>query len=77
LGSWNLKVENTTSLTVAAVEKTVSCKEAVSVPQNFADSDKFFSPLVKISERREAVSVSELESITSSGKKDVLLKRIF
>jgi 2-oxoglutarate dehydrogenase E2 component (dihydrolipoamide succinyltransferase) len=69
------KVEEVKSETVAAVEKTVEvAKEAVSVPQNFADSDKFFSPLVKNIAKEEGVSVSELESITGSGKEGRVTK---
>ena len=54
---------------IAAVEKTVeSAKETVSTPQNFADSEKFFSPLVKNIAKEEGVSVAELEAMNGSGK---------
>lgn len=65
---------------VAAVEKTVEiAKETVSAPQDFSNSEKFFSPLVKNIAKEERVSVSELESINGSGKdgrvtKDDILK---
>jgi len=54
---------------VAQVEKTVeTAKEAVSTPQDFSASEKFFSPLVKNIAKEESVSVSELEAINGSGK---------
>lgn len=54
---------------VATIEKSVeTAKEAVSVPQDFSASDKFFSPLVKNIAKEENVSVSELEAIKGSGK---------
>lgn len=69
------KTEEVKSETIAAVEKTVEvAKESVSVPQNFADSDKFFSPLVKNIAKEEGVSVAELESIAGSGKEGRVTK---
>ncbi len=69
------KVEEVKQETIAAVEKTVEvAKETVAVPQNFADSDKFFSPLVKNIAKEEGVSVSELESISGSGKEGRVTK---
>jgi len=57
------------SVSVASVEKTVEvAKETVSTPQDFAASEKFFSPLVKNIAKEEGVSVSELEAINGSGK---------
>ncbi len=54
---------------VAAVEKTVEvAKETVSAPQDFSNSEKFFSPLVKNIAKEEGVSVAELEAIKGSGK---------
>jgi len=54
---------------VATIEKSVeTVKEAVSVPQDFSASEKFFSPLVKNIAKEEGLSVSELESINGSGK---------
>ena len=51
------------------IEKTVTAaQEIVATPTNFSDSDKFFSPLVKNIAKEEGVSVSELESISGSGK---------
>ena len=51
------------------IEKTVAAaQEIVATPTNFSDSDKFFSPLVKNIAKEEGVSVSELESISGSGK---------
>ncbi|MHC0441195.1 dihydrolipoamide acetyltransferase family protein [Flavobacterium sp. 3-210] len=53
----------------AEIEKTIEAvKETVSAPQDFASSDKFFSPLVKNIAKEEGVSVAELNSIQGSGK---------
>ncbi|WP_341965840.1 dihydrolipoamide acetyltransferase family protein [Flavobacterium psychrophilum] len=74
--------QEATPVAVAEVAKTVeAAKEAVSVPVNFSDSDKFFSPLVKNIAKAEGVSVAELESISGSGKegrvtKEDLLKHV-
>ena len=54
---------------VATIEKTVeSAQQAVATPQDFSNSEKFFSPLVKNIAKEEGVSVAELESINGSGK---------
>lgn len=53
----------------AVIEKTVeAAQQAVSAPQDFSGSDKFFSPLVKNIAKEEGVTVAELESINGSGK---------
>lgn len=52
---------------VAQVAQTVEvAKETIEV--NFADSDKFFSPLVKNIAKQEGISVAELETIKGTGK---------
>jgi len=54
---------------VATIEKTVeSAQQAVATPQDFSNSEKFFSPLVKNIAKEEGVSVAELEAINGSGK---------
>lgn len=54
---------------VATIEKTVeAAQQAVAIPQDFSNSEKFFSPLVKNIAKEEGVSVAELESINGSGK---------
>ncbi|MFV5695626.1 dihydrolipoamide acetyltransferase family protein [Flavobacterium sp. LB3P122] len=54
---------------VAAIEKTVdAAKEAVAVPVDFSNSEKFLSPLVKNIAKEEGVTVAELESISGTGK---------
>ncbi|MFV5685361.1 dihydrolipoamide acetyltransferase family protein [Flavobacterium sp. GB2R13] len=54
---------------VAAIEKTVDvAKEAVAVPADFSNSEKFLSPLVKNIAKEEGVTVAELESISGTGK---------
>ncbi|GAA6766317.1 dihydrolipoamide acetyltransferase family protein [Flavobacterium sp. CGRL1] len=51
------------------IEKTIEeVKETVTAPQDFAGSDKFFSPLVKNIAKEEGISVAELDSIQGSGK---------
>ncbi|HLV46642.1 MAG TPA: dihydrolipoamide acetyltransferase family protein [Flavobacterium sp.] len=58
---------------VEAVEKTVeTAKETTQV--NFADSDKFFSPLVKNIAKEEGISLQELESIQGTGKDNRVTK---
>jgi 2-oxoglutarate dehydrogenase E2 component (dihydrolipoamide succinyltransferase) len=60
---------------VAEIQKTIeSAKESVSVPVNFSESDKFFSPLVKNIAKEEGVSLAELESINGSGKEGRVTK---
>jgi 2-oxoglutarate dehydrogenase E2 component (dihydrolipoamide succinyltransferase) len=60
---------------VETVAKTVEvAKDAVAAPANFADSDKFFSPLVKNIAKEEGVSVAELEAIAGSGKEGRVTK---
>jgi len=55
------------SAAVAQVAKTVEvAKETTEV--NFADSDKFFSPLVKNIAKEEGISIAELEAIKGTGK---------
>ncbi|MEL1254264.1 dihydrolipoamide acetyltransferase family protein [Flavobacterium sp. DGU38] len=64
------------------IEKEIEAvKDTVSFLQDFSGSDKFFSPLVKNIAKEEGVSVTELESISGSGKdgrvtKDDILKYI-
>ncbi|MDI5887904.1 dihydrolipoamide acetyltransferase family protein [Flavobacterium yafengii] len=60
---------------VAIIEKTVEvAKEAVAVPADFSDSEKFLSPLVKNIAKEEGVSVAELASISGTGKKGRVTK---
>lgn len=55
------------SAAVAQVAQIVEvAKETTEV--NFADSDKFFSPLVKNIAKQEGISVAELETIKGTGK---------
>ncbi|WP_300568935.1 dihydrolipoamide acetyltransferase family protein [Flavobacterium sp.] len=56
------------SAPVAEVTKTVEAAVAAVAPANFADSDKFFSPLVKNIAKEEGVSLAELEAIAGTGK---------
>lgn len=60
---------------VAIIEKTVEvAKEAVAVPADFSDSEKFLSPLVKNIAKEEEVSVAELASISGTGKEGRVTK---
>ncbi|MDQ5928866.1 MAG: hypothetical protein QG594_644, partial [Bacteroidota bacterium] len=57
------------------IEKTIEvAREAVLSPQDFSNSDKFFSPLVKNIAKEEGVSLAELESIPGSGKEGRVTK---
>lgn len=68
--------EETTAANVQAIEKQVeTAKEIVATaPVNFADSDKFYSPLVKNIAKEEGVSLAELESISGTGKEGRVTK---
>lgn len=68
--------EETTAANVQAIEKQVeTAKETVAAaPVNFADSDKFYSPLVKNIAKEEGVSLAELESISGTGKEGRVTK---
>ncbi len=60
---------------VTIIEKTVEvAKEAVAVPADFSDSEKFLSPLVKNIAKEEGVSVAELASISGTGKEGRVTK---
>src|SRR5690554_7521837 len=59
--------QETPAAAVAEVAKTVEvAKQTTEV--NFADSDKFYSPLVRYIAKEEGVSLAELESIKGTGK---------
>jgi len=51
-----------------AAEKKEAPKEESQPAKEFADSDKFYSPLVKSIAKTEGISVSELDSLEGSGK---------
>ncbi len=70
-----IKQEVVAPVEVAAIEKSIEvAKESISVPTNFSDSDKFFSPLVKNIAKEEGVSLAELENISGSGKEGRVTK---
>jgi 2-oxoglutarate dehydrogenase E2 component (dihydrolipoamide succinyltransferase) len=62
------EVKSEVPVAVAEVAKTVEVAIEASVPADFSGSDKFFSPLVKNMAKTEGISLTELESITGSGK---------
>lgn len=52
----------------ADVAKMVEIAIETTTPADFSSSDKFFSPLVKNMAKAEGISLTELESISGSGK---------
>ncbi|MEO7978832.1 dihydrolipoamide acetyltransferase family protein [Flavobacterium sp.] len=59
----------------AEIEKTIeTAQEIVSTPQDFSNSDKFFSPLVKNIAKEEGISIAELENISGTGKEGRVTK---
>jgi 2-oxoglutarate dehydrogenase E2 component (dihydrolipoamide succinyltransferase) len=62
------EVKTEVPVPVAEISKTVEVAIEASAPADFSGSDKFFSPLVKNMAKTEGISLSELESITGSGK---------
>jgi len=60
---------------ISEVEKPIQVAQTVATTtQSFADSDKFYSPLVKNIAKEENVSISELENISGSGKEGRVTK---
>jgi 2-oxoglutarate dehydrogenase E2 component (dihydrolipoamide succinyltransferase) len=61
---------------VEEVEETVleAKQAAVSTSQNFSDSTRFYSPLVKNIAKEEGISVGELEKVQGSGKEGRVTK---
>ncbi|MFP9098996.1 dihydrolipoamide acetyltransferase family protein [Flavobacterium sp. RHBU_24] len=54
---------------VAEIEQAVAAAKAtVAAPEDFSESEKFYSPLVKNIAREEGVSLAELESLNGTGK---------
>ncbi|MGV1012502.1 MAG: dihydrolipoamide acetyltransferase family protein [Flavobacterium sp.] len=68
------KVADVAAPIVAAIEKTIEVAKETVVPADFSTSDKFFSPLVKNIAKEEGVSITELESISGSGKEGRVTK---
>jgi 2-oxoglutarate dehydrogenase E2 component (dihydrolipoamide succinyltransferase) len=62
------EVKSEVPVAVAEVAKTVEVAIEASAPGDFSGSDKFFSPLVKNMAKTEGISLTELESISGSGK---------
>jgi len=62
------EVKSEVPVAVAEVSKTVEVAIETSAPADFSGSDKFFSPLVKNMAKAEGISLTELESISGSGK---------
>ncbi|PKB43484.1 2-oxoglutarate dehydrogenase E2 component (dihydrolipoamide succinyltransferase) [Cellulophaga sp. RHA19] len=67
------KVEDTPE--VAAIESSIAvAKETVATSQDFSDSDKFYSPLVKNIAKEEGIAIAELDAITGTGKEGRVTK---
>ena len=62
------EVKSEVPVAVAEVAKTFEVAIEASAPADFSGSDKFFSPLVKNMAKTEGISLTELESISGSGK---------
>jgi len=62
------EVKSEVPVAVAEVSKTVEVAIETTTPADFSSSDKFFSPLVKNMAKAEGISLTELESISGSGK---------
>ncbi|MCK0158365.1 2-oxo acid dehydrogenase subunit E2 [Cellulophaga sp. F20128] len=57
------------------IENAVAlAKETVATPQDFGDTDKFYSPLVKNIAKQEGITVAELDSIKGTGNEDRVTK---
>lgn len=68
-------VTETTAPEVAAVAKTVeTAKETLAVENNYTDSERFYSPLVKNIAKEENISLEELEGISGTGKDNRVTK---
>lgn len=65
--------ETTATNTIQAVENTITAAKET-VAQDFSNSEKFFSPLVKNIAKEEGISVAELESMNGSGKEGRVTK---
>lgn len=65
--------ETTATNTIQAVENTITAAKET-VAQDFSNSEKFFSPLVKNIAKEEGISVAELESMNGSGKQGRVTK---
>ncbi|AWG26877.1 dihydrolipoamide acetyltransferase family protein [Flavobacterium kingsejongi] len=63
----------TTTNNIQAVENTITAAKET-VAQDFSNSEKFFSPLVKNIAKEEGISVAELESMNGSGKEGRVTK---
>jgi 2-oxoglutarate dehydrogenase E2 component (dihydrolipoamide succinyltransferase) len=61
---------------VAEVQETVTAsKQSLeSIPENFSDSTRFYSPLVKNIAKKEGISLGELEKVDGSGKEGRVTK---
>lgn len=65
--------ETTATNAIQAVENTITAAKET-VAQDFSNSEKFFSPLVKNIAKEEGISVAELESMNGSGKEGRVTK---
>ncbi|PZD77277.1 dihydrolipoamide acetyltransferase family protein [Mesonia sp. K7] len=68
------KVEEKAPASTAQVEDMVTQARESVTSQDFSDSDRFYSPLVKSIAQEEGISVSELETISGTGKDNRVTK---
>ena len=68
--------EETPEEAIAHIEKSMDeAKEVASIPtEDYSDSDRFYSPLVKNIAKQEGISLSELEAIKGTGKESRVTK---
>ncbi|SHI32680.1 2-oxoglutarate dehydrogenase E2 component (dihydrolipoamide succinyltransferase) [Mesonia phycicola] len=57
-----------TSANITAVEETVNQAQATVSNEDYSDSDRFYSPLVKNIAKQEGISAEELEKVQGTGK---------
>jgi 2-oxoglutarate dehydrogenase E2 component (dihydrolipoamide succinyltransferase) len=68
-------IENATPEAVTVIEKAIEvAKEVVQTPIDFSDSDQFLSPLVRNIAKEEGVSITELKTISGTGKEGRITK---
>lgn len=67
--------DETTDAAVATVEKTVEKgKETAGKTEDYSDSDRFYSPLVKSIAKEEGIDLEELDKIEGTGKEGRVTK---
>ncbi|MFD0861204.1 dihydrolipoamide acetyltransferase family protein [Sungkyunkwania multivorans] len=74
-GSQVKDIEDVVPESVAAVEETVqAAKESVTSTNDYSNSERFYSPLVKNIAKEEGISLEELDSLQGTGKEGRVTK---